>query len=113
MNITHTKTVSTPLGVLQDAGKVYTGAACAAADESYAAGGGGTSINILIPSSGLKAIVLLATTDCTVTPSGGAAITLVANVERVVTSASAASSVTVESDDAGTIKIRVLYDPTP
>jgi hypothetical protein len=113
--ITYTESVSTPWGSLQ-ASKVYTGAASQALDETYPDSSTDEPFAMAFPQAGFQAMVLLATTSCDVTNTASTAFqsSLDASVMGLVTSLSADVDVILLTATAGgTIKIRVLYDPTP
>lgn len=118
MKFTHTQTLETPQGILQDAGTEYTGKAIIAIDEIVPANGAGANaVAATIPSAGVKCIALLADVPCTVTLTGSnAAPVLVANQITKITALNAdVTAISVGANStaagpAGTIKIRVLYD---
>jgi hypothetical protein len=85
-----------------------------------------TLMNIAFPFATIKAYVLLATCTCTVETNatdatGGQTISLTANVPRVWITGGDGSNlfsanvtkIYVTAAAAGTLTVRVLYDPTP
>ena len=115
MDITYTETVQTPWGGLQ-ASRVYTAAASQALDETYPSVTTDEPYAMAFPQAGFSAMVLLATTAITVYNTGATAFTasLSPSVMSLVTTLSAdVDIILVAATTGGTLKIRVLYDPTP
>lgn len=122
MTFTHTQTCRTPFGTLSDTGKVFTGAADVSVDEVTPIGlTSDIPITVSFPQSGFQCMAILTNLqNILINNVGGGAFgeSIRPGVMTLVTAVSA-DTVGVEYDNGapasaeGTLKIRVLYDPTP
>ena len=119
MTFTYTQTCQTPFGSLQDAGKVFTGAAMIVVDESLISEADNEDVDAVFGQAGFKCMAILAdqpALNISDMADTAFADVLVANQMKFHTTVATdvgGIHYSTLAQTVGTLKIRVLYDPTP